>query len=82
MPMLLNVNGEDIYYEIEGDGPPLILIHGWTLNLRMWDQQVEVLRRRFRMIRFDRRGFGRSSGNEDVRWDAADMKGVARLFEH
>lgn len=71
--MLARLNGENLYYELDGDGPPLILIHGWTLNLRMWDPQVEGLGRRFRVIRFDRRGFGRSSGHEDVRWDAADL---------
>jgi len=57
----------------------LVLIHGWTLSLRMWDPQVAALGRRFQLMRFDRRGFGRSSGHEDVRWDAADL---AALLDH
>jgi pimeloyl-ACP methyl ester carboxylesterase len=67
------INGERLYYEVAGEGTPLVLIHGWSLNLRMWDQQVSALSRRFRVIRYDRRGFGKSSGSEDVSWDAADL---------
>ena len=67
------LNGETIYYESEGRGTPLVLIHGWSLNLGMWDRQVSELKRGFRVIRYDRRGFGKSSGNEDVTWDAADL---------
>jgi 3-oxoadipate enol-lactonase len=39
----------------------------------MWDTQQAALSRRFRVIRYDRRGFGKSSGSEDVSWDAADL---------
>jgi 3-oxoadipate enol-lactonase len=70
----MNINGETIYCEVEGQGPPIVLIHGWTLNLRMWDTQVNAFSRWFRVIRFDRRGFGKSSGREDISWDAADLK--------
>ena len=37
------INGEKLYYEVAGDGSPLVLIHGWSLNLRMWDPQVSAL---------------------------------------
>jgi pimeloyl-ACP methyl ester carboxylesterase len=67
------VNGENLYYEVAGNGTPLVLIHGWSLNLRMWDAQVAALSRRYRVIRYDRRGFGKSSGSEDITWDAADL---------
>ena len=58
--MFAEINGEKLYYEQDGQGPPLALIHGWTLSLRMWDPQAPTLSRRFQVIRFDRRGFGRS----------------------
>lgn len=50
-----------LHYEVQGDGPPVVLIGGGALlDLRMWDQQVEPLARSYRVIRYDVRGFGRS----------------------
>jgi 3-oxoadipate enol-lactonase len=54
------VNNISTYYETEGTGRPLVLIHGHTLNLRMWDAQVPVLVRDHRVVRYDMRGHGRS----------------------
>jgi pimeloyl-ACP methyl ester carboxylesterase len=71
-----SINGASLYYEIAGEGAPLVLIHGWSLNLRMWDPQVSALSRRFRVIRYDRRGFGKSTGNEDITWDADDLNAL------
>jgi pimeloyl-ACP methyl ester carboxylesterase len=70
------INGESIYYEVEGSGEPLVLIHGWSLNLRMWDKQAHAFSSRFKVIRYDRRGFGKSSGDEDLSWDVADLDGL------
>lgn len=50
----------DLYYDVHGDGPPLVLIEGAGLDLRMWCDQVEPLARSHRVIRYDVRGFGRS----------------------
>ena len=38
-----DVNGARIYYETAGEGTPLVLVHGYTLDLRMWDDQFELL---------------------------------------
>jgi pimeloyl-ACP methyl ester carboxylesterase len=46
-----------IYYEVEGTGDPLVLIHGWSLNLRMLDSQIADLSRQHQVVRIDRRGF-------------------------
>lgn len=54
------VNGTHLYYEAAGAGRPVILLHGFTLDTRMWDDQFAVLAERFRTIRYDLRGFGRS----------------------
>ena len=55
------VNGGSLYYEAAGVGPPVILLHGGNLDRRMWDLQFALLRQRYRVVRYDARGFGRSS---------------------
>ena len=57
----LPVSGADLYFEIEGSGPPVVLVHGFSLDARMWDDQVPALRDIATVIRYDVRGFGRSS---------------------
>lgn len=52
----------DLYYEDRGSGRPVVLVHGWPLNGASWERQVSVLLGAgFRVITYDRRGFGRSS---------------------
>ena len=55
------VDGGSLYYEAAGSGTPVILLHGGNLDRRMWDAQFALLRQRYRVIRYDARGFGRSS---------------------
>src|SRR5262249_27885936 len=57
-------NGSDIelYYEDHGEGQPVVLIHGYLLNGHFWERQHRVLLEAgYRVITYDRRGFGRSS---------------------
>lgn len=58
---LLTINGTTIYCECTGDGEPIVFIHGFSLDRRMWDDQVEHFAKTHRVIRYDLRGFGRSS---------------------
>ncbi len=52
----------EIYYEDHGTGQPVVLIHGYPLSGRAWDKQVPVLLKAgYRVITYDRRGFGKSS---------------------
>lgn len=67
------VNGVRLYYEVEGKGPALVLIHGWTTNSEYWDDQVPAFRAKYRVVRYDRRGFGKSGGVPDVSADPADL---------
>lgn len=55
------VNGAQLYYEEAGNGHPLLLIHGGLVHSDMWDDQFEAFAQHFRVIRFDLRGFGKSS---------------------
>jgi pimeloyl-ACP methyl ester carboxylesterase len=52
--------GGRLYYEILGEGPDLVLLHAGIADCRMWDDQVETFADRFRVIRYDMRGFGES----------------------
>ena len=57
----------DLHYREEGDGPPLVLIHGFPLTHEMWERQIPVLADGYRVIAPDLRGFGQSShGAEPV----------------
>ena len=52
----------ELYYEDHGTGSPVVLIHGWPLSGASWEKQTAaLLGAGFRVIAYDRRGFGRSS---------------------
>src|ERR1051326_8218638 len=52
----------DLYYEDHGSGDPIVLIHGYPLSGRAWEKQLPVLiDAGYRVITYDRRGFGQSS---------------------
>src|SRR3974390_502912 len=51
-----------LHYEDHGSGQPVVLIHGYPLSGRAWDKQVPaLLQAGYRVITYDRRGFGESS---------------------
>lgn len=57
-----NSGSIDLYYEDHGEGKPVVLIHGWPLSGRAWEKQVPaLLGAGYRVITYDRRGFGESS---------------------
>lgn len=57
-----NAQPIELYYEDHGAGKPIILIHGWPLSGRSWEKQVPALiEAGYRVITYDRRGFGQSS---------------------
>ncbi|MEX1246446.1 MAG: alpha/beta hydrolase [Thermoanaerobaculia bacterium] len=57
-----NSGNIDLYYEDHGAGKPVILVHGWPLSGRSWEKQVPaLLDAGYRVITYDRRGFGESS---------------------
>ncbi|KNB60708.1 alpha/beta fold hydrolase [Chryseobacterium sp. Hurlbut01] len=61
-----NEKNYQLYYEDFGHGQPIILIHGWPLSGKSWEAQVPVLLELgYRVISYDRRGFGKSSPTAD-----------------
>ncbi len=76
MPFLTHSKNEglSLYYEDYGKGQPVILIHGWPLSSKMWEQQVwKIVESGYRCITYDRRGFGISSAP----WDGYDYSDLA-----
>ena len=78
-----NNAGIELYYEDHGAGQPVVLIHGYPLSGRAWDKQVPaLLDAGYRVITYDRRGFGKSSqpaAGYDYDTFAADLN---TLLEH
>lgn len=57
---MVDVGDAMLYYETAGSGTPVILIHGHSLDRRMWDSQFAELAKHYRVIRYDLRGYGLS----------------------
>lgn len=74
----------DLYYEDRGQGPAIVLIHGWPLSGAMWESQVNgLVDAGFRCIAYDRRGFGRSGrpgGGYDYDTFASDLHDVVTML--
>ncbi len=66
------VNGTRLYYERAGAGNPLVLLHGFTLDTRMWDDQFEPFAQHADVIRYDLRGFGKSALPTELPYNHAD----------
>jgi pimeloyl-ACP methyl ester carboxylesterase len=74
----LELPGVQLNYEVNGDGPPLVLVHGSAVDGHTWDEVVPELARDYRVIVYDRRGYGRSTHKpvRDHRVHAADLVAV------
>ncbi len=70
----VNVGDATLAYEISGTGAPLVLIHGWGQDLAIWNEVVGGFAEHYRVIRYDRRGYGKSTGNSDVTADPDDLR--------
>lgn len=64
--MILKFNNTPIYYQIEGNGPALILLHGFLESSTMWEKLVSVLAERNTIISIDLPGFGKSGCISEV----------------
>jgi pimeloyl-ACP methyl ester carboxylesterase len=77
----LEIDGAALRYRDDGTGPAVVLIHGWTLDLEMWDPQAAALAYAYRLIRLDRRGFGLSSGDPSLARDVSDLRALCRHLQ-
>ena len=70
---IAHVNGIDLHYEDGGRGPALLLSHGYSATLRMWDAQRRVLEDRYRLITWDMRGHGQTESPDDPTQYSTDL---------
>lgn len=54
----LDVQSASLYYEVAGEGHPLLLLHEGIADSRMWDEQFPIFAQHYRTIRYDLRGYG------------------------
>jgi pimeloyl-ACP methyl ester carboxylesterase/threonine/homoserine/homoserine lactone efflux protein len=74
------VNGTKLYYEMMGNGPPLVLIHGGLMDRRMWDDQFEVFAKEYKVLRYDIRGYEKSEMPEGPFSHVDDLYGLMRFL--
>lgn len=81
---MAEVNGAKFYYEVAGEGEPLVLVHAGIADGRMWEAQLAAFANHYQVIRYDMRGFGSTamvdgpySHHEDLR-GLLDFLGVGR----
>lgn len=70
------INGAEIFWESAGEGPGILFIHAGVADSRMWDDLFGTLALQFRCIRYDLRGYGRSSCPPGPFSHLADLAGV------
>jgi pimeloyl-ACP methyl ester carboxylesterase len=75
-----DVHAGQLYYEIAGEGQPLVLIHAGIADSRMWDGQFEAFAQHYRVVRYDLRGFGKTRSERGVSF--AYRQDLYELLEH
>lgn len=57
----IKTGNDSIFYEISGSGPTIVLIHDGLIHREVWDAQFSYFSKNYRVVRYDRRGYGKSS---------------------
>jgi pimeloyl-ACP methyl ester carboxylesterase len=74
----IEVDGGKLYYEIAGKGEAIVMIHDGLLHRVTWDAQFGAFAKEYRVVRYDRRGYG-DSGKAEVKY--SDIKDLEMVFE-
>jgi pimeloyl-ACP methyl ester carboxylesterase len=79
----LDRDGVGLYYEVHGEGPVILLTHGYSATSQMWRGQIEPLSRRHKLVLWDMRGHGRSDDPADpaAYSEAATIADMAALLD-
>jgi pimeloyl-ACP methyl ester carboxylesterase len=79
----LNREGVNLYYEIHGKGPAILLSHGYSATLEMWRAQIALLSRDYKLILWDMRGHGQTDSPDDpaLYSEEATVEDMAALLD-
>jgi pimeloyl-ACP methyl ester carboxylesterase len=72
----IEVDGGQLYYEVAGEGETIILVHDGLLHHETWNLQFDDLAKDHRVIRYDRRGYGKSPAPEEPFSPVEDLDAV------
>ncbi|MCP4899601.1 MAG: alpha/beta fold hydrolase [bacterium] len=75
---MIDIGNGELYYELAGSGPTIVLLHGGMLDCRMWDGQMDALSENYRVLRYDARGHGRS---DPINGEHSHYKDLAQLMD-
>ena len=82
MPWFNNDSGDRLWYEDCGNGPAIVLIHGWCMSSSVWQQQIKSLSSAFRVIAPDLRGHGSSAQSSTGYRYEGFVADISALFRH
>lgn len=79
---MAQVNGTSLYYEVKGQGFPLVLLSGGgTLDRRAWDNQFEAFAKHYQVIRYDIRGIGKSERPRQAFSHSQDLYALLKFLK-
>jgi pimeloyl-ACP methyl ester carboxylesterase len=73
------IDGAQLYYEAAGSGHPVVFVHAGIADRRMWDHQFEAFAARYRAIRYDQRGYGRTTATAGPH---SQLRDLAAVLDH
>jgi 3-oxoadipate enol-lactonase len=75
------INGARIYYEVAGEGQPFLMVHAGIADKSMWDEQFEFFARKYKVVRYDMRGYGQSLPVADDYQRHEDMRALLDFLD-
>jgi len=76
---LADINNAHIYYEVAGEGQPFVMIHAGVADHRQWNNEFAYFANRFRVVRYDMRGYGKS---EPVEGEFSHLQDLTALVDY
>ena len=75
------VNKANLYYEISGSGTPFVMIHAGVADHRQWNNELAAFAGKYRVLRYDQRGFGKSEPVDGEYSHMGDLESLLEILE-